>query len=120
MSPRIKCRAYGAPRRPRSGRPSGMQRTASLARRLLSTSGASDPARIDRMLGANELQICRLTLGVCLEGAPQSGDDLRRLRHILGVKALRSGHGGHAGLIVIGDRMGIGVMPTPPEPWAVS
>src|SRR5687768_7155000 len=99
-------------RRPRIGRPSGLHRTASLARRLVANSGVSDPACIERMLGANELQIGRLTLGIGFKRTPESGNDLRRLCHILSMKALRSGHGGHARLVVIGNRMGIGVMST--------
>src|SRR5919108_5251656 len=98
----------------------GHPRQPSLARRLVTNSGVADPARVDRMLGAYELHVCRLALGIGLKRAPQRGNDLRRLRHILRMKALRSGHGGHAGLVVVRDGVGIGVMPAPPESGAIA
>src|SRR5262245_15967063 len=59
-----------------------------LSRRLLAAPTAAQPAPIDRMLGTDDLHISRLALGIGLQGAPQGRDNLRWLRHILGVVAL--------------------------------
>ena len=106
----------------RQGKPSQEDATSAAHRRdhlLVANPGVADPAAVDRVLGADDLQIGWLAFDVGLEGPPQCGDDLRRLCYILGMVALRPGHGRHTDLGVIGNFMGVGIMARPPKARAI-
>src|SRR5260370_10463734 len=81
---------------------------------------APDPAAVDRVMRADELEERGAALGVLVEGPPESRDDLGRLADVLGVEADRPGHRGHARRAVGRHLPGKRIVAAAPEAGAVT
>src|SRR5438477_3351334 len=78
-----------------------------------------DPAAVDRMVRADELQERRAPLGVLVERPLERRDDLGRARHVLAVEADRPRHRRHARRTVIGHLPRVRIVSGAPEALAV-
>src|ERR1700730_18871960 len=72
------------------------------------------------MVLADELEEGGPALDVPVEGPLEGRDDLRGLRHVLGMKAPGPGHGRHARRSVIGHLPRVGIVPRAPEAGAIA